>query len=77
MYVAKSGQSLLGWPHQEEVGIRLDPRADPLVYTIGTPQMSRGNSAGVGTGGVSDFVQELKQQFPDVFNDKLGEYQGI
>lgn len=37
IYAAKAGQSLLCWPHQEELGIKLDPRADPPVYSIEAP----------------------------------------
>lgn len=61
IYVARSGWSLLGWPHQQQFGIRLDPKADPPVYAV---ESSHNTIHRDNTG----LIDKLLEQFPSVFS---------
>lgn len=68
IYVTQVGQPLLGWPHQEKLKIKLDPTADPPVYTV-APSVTEKK--------IQDelkLVAQIKNKFPTLFTGKLGEY---
>ena len=60
MYIAEKGQMILGWPHQAELGIRIDPKANPSVYAV---QLNCDNF---------NKYEGLKEEFPGVFTAELG-----
>ncbi|KAJ1141911.1 hypothetical protein NDU88_008239 [Pleurodeles waltl] len=55
VYVAKRGKNLLGWRHQKDLGIILNPNAIDHVMLVGN----------VGDG------EDVIREFPDVFMDRL------
>ncbi|KAJ1095977.1 hypothetical protein NDU88_001126 [Pleurodeles waltl] len=56
VYVAKRGNNLLGWRHQRDMGIKLDPNSDDQVMVV-----SNANDS-----------MEIFKEFPGVFSEKLG-----
>lgn len=57
VYVTKQGSNLLGWKHQKELGITLDPNNVDQVLLVEQPVLS-GN---------------LSRDFPEVFTEELGQ----